>query len=459
MREKIHNILKYIRSNPDLTLLQGMVLVLPFERIPSIDVSFITLRPSLFIGGLLILRGLWILIKSRKSGWLPIEIVLLGLFILWVSLIIPISINQIRAIQVVLYTVFAIGVGISVFYLWKNIGELSRRKVIITLYIAAIITSVFGIYQYFGDFFGLNSSWTGLSERYSWRVFGFARIQSTGLEPLYFGSYLLLPTLLLINEVLYRKKIIRYSGVVLTLFIATLSLTLSRGAIYGLIGALILTFVCTAIYRRKLVSGRLVRVALAIAIGFILALSCIQLFNRTPLISDSPAEGKKAAGAYVQQLTNSGVEGSGDDRSRFRLKAIRLSTSDMNVLLFGIGPGQFGPYIQGPNAVGGWAIVNNLPLEILLETGLVGLILLLTLIILLVRQSIMYLRRPNSRDTYLVAGLLTYIFSQLIQAQTFSTLYIMHIWVAIGLLMGVVVSNKDNLNGQAKKIKNTTSKN
>ncbi len=450
MRDKTHKFITYIRSNPDLTLLQVMVLSLPFERIPSLDVAFVTLRPSLLIGGILIFRALWLLGRFRKLAKLPLEVLLIGLFILWITLLIPASISQTRALQVVVYTSFTVSVALSIFYIWQKINSQSRRKVILALYVAAIVTSIFGLYQYFGDFFGLGPNFTGLAERYSWKVFGFARVQSTGLEPLYYGSYLLMPTLILMNEILYRKDTIPYSAAVLTLFVTTLGLTLSRGAIYGLIGATLVTFFLSAIFRKKLKQGRFKRVVLAIVMGFLLSLACVQLFNRTPP-TEGPTEGKKAAGAYVQQLTNSGVEGAGDDRSRFRSKAISMATSDINVLMFGIGPGQFGPYIQGTNAEGGWVIVNNLPLEILLETGVIGFLIMLTVIILVVRQSLTLLSKADSYESYLIFGLLAYLFSQFIQAQTFSTLYILHIWSAIGILLAVNYSAKRSIQTSKRK--------
>ncbi len=441
MRDKTRNFFTYIRSNPDLTLLQVMVLSLPFERIPSFDIAFLTIRPSLLIGGVLILRALWLLVRARKLAKFPLEILLIGLFVLWIVLLVPVSINLSRAVQVVIYTAFTISVALSIFYIWQKINSVSRRKVVLALYVAAIATSIFGLYQYFGDFFGLGSAFTGLAERYSWKVFGFARVQSTGLEPLYFGSYLLMPTLILMNEILYRKDTIPYSMAVLALFVTTLGLTLSRGAIYGLIGATLVTFFLSTIFRKKLKQSRLKKVVLAIIMGFLLSLACVQLFNRTPP-TEGPTEGKKAAGAYVQQLTNSGVEGAGDDRSRFRNKAINMVTSDINVLMFGIGPGQFGPYIQGVNAEGGWVIVNNLPLEILLETGVIGFLIMLTVIILVVRQTLVLLPKTDGHESYLLFGLLAYLFSQFVQAQTFSTLYILHIWSAIGILLAVNYSTK-----------------
>lgn len=443
MNKNINNMLAYLKSHLDQVLLQALVLALPFERIPSLDIAFITLRPSLFIGGLLILRALWLISTKSKSIKLPLEVTFIGLFLFWMFLLIPASINIFRASQVFIFTSFTVCVALSVFYLWHDINAHSRRNIVLALYVGAVITSLFGLYQYFGDFFGLNSSMSGLAERYSWKIFGFARVQSTGLEPLYFGSYLLLPTLILMSEILYRDKTIKYSVPILTLFVATLGLTLSRGAIYGLIGATMLTLVFCVFYRKSTYKNRVRNILFAVMLGFVLSLMCVQFFNRTPQ-AEGPAEGKKAAGAYVQQLTNSGVEGGGDDRSRFRNQAIKMVTSDIGIFMFGIGPGQFGPYIQGENVRGGWAIVNNLPLEIFLETGLIGFLLVLAVFGLIIKGSLKVQEKADNDTRYLILGLLMYIFSQAIQAQTFSTLYIMHIWVAIGLLLGVVIRTKND---------------
>lgn len=439
MKNKIHSFIQYCRHNPNLVLLQALVLSLPFERIPSVDVFSISLRPSLFFGLLLIIRVLWRLRTEKLWRTLPRGASLLGLFLIWICLLIPASINRFRALQVVVFTVFTILICVSVALTWIKLKGDDRKLTIRSLYFTAIVTCIFGAFQYFGNFIGLPWYVTGLSDRYSWTVFGFARIQSTGLEPLYFASFLLLPLLLFISEKIYQVKIFRYDTAVIGLFAFVLTLTLSRGAIYGFVVAVLGLAILGLLYQRKHFGKNIKLAVLPLVLGFGLAILSIQVFNRPPL-EPTFTEGKQAANAYVNHLTDTGLDGGGDDRAKFRRIALRASTKDPVKFLFGYGPGQFGPYMQVTQKSEGWAIVNNLPLELLFETGVIGLGIFVAFMSWLLWRAWRVLRSCDVITFGLAGGLVAYFLSQLVQYQTFSTLYVVHIWVAVGMMMGVVTS-------------------
>ncbi len=437
---KINNLtsrfITYCRQQPDALLLQALAFSLPFERLPSLNAFGISLRFSLLFGGLLILRVAWRLLRGERPQKLSFGHFTLGLFMLWQLLLIPGAVNLHRAFQVLVFTGFTMVTGVAAMYTWSGLKAAGQQRVIRTLYAAAIVVALFGIYQYLGDFFRVPTSWTGLAARYSGDVFGFARIQSTALEPLYYASFLLLPTLLFISQTLFVKSPSRWTIPVIALFVTSLALTLSRGAIFGFLGALVLAAVLAYRYRTKLQPSAVRKVALGLGVGLIIALAAIQIFHRST--ATSVTEGKEATVAYVDQLTTTGTEGSGDDRARFRREAWALSTSNSATFLFGIGPGQFGPYFQNNQSTGEWAIVNNLPLEILLETGFIGLLILCSFFSWLVWGGWRSLESAPALRFWLTAGFLAYFLSQAIQYQTFSTLYIVHIWLAIGIFWGVV---------------------
>jgi O-antigen ligase len=104
----------------------------------------------------------------------------------------------------------------------------------------------------------------------------------------------------------------------------------------------------------------------------------------------------------------------------------------------GIGIGNFGPNVAGypPSAPEeGWLIVNNEPLEILAETGILGFLSIILFLGCLFFRGLY--AAFKSKDLYLkiwLIGLLAVLLAFAVQYQTFSTLYITHIWVAIGLL-------------------------
>ena len=113
----------------------------------------------------------------------------------------------------------------------------------------------------------------------------------------------------------------------------------------------------------------------------------------------------------------------------------------------GVGPGNFGQaaYLEDPhNFPNAMAIVNNEPIELLTETGVLGLAAFGLFVVSLGRLYWLRLRGgdlSSELGVWLLAlgGTLLAI---AVQYQTFSTLYITHIWVAIGLLVGVMGAMK-----------------
>lgn len=109
--------------------------------------------------------------------------------------------------------------------------------------------------------------------------------------------------------------------------------------------------------------------------------------------------------------------------------------------LVGSGPGSFGPYMANhPFYVptDGWRIVNNEFIEILAENGIIGLFIFILIILLAVIRSFKAILR--TKDFYLKAiliGLLGAFIGVLAQYQTFSTLYIVHVWFLIGLIVAI----------------------
>ena len=86
----------------------------------------------------------------------------------------------------------------------------------------------------------------------------------------------------------------------------------------------------------------------------------------------------------------------------------------------------------------GWKIVNNEFIEILAENGILGLFFFCLFILFLIVRSIKAI--IITKDEYLRAilvGLLGAFIGVLVQYQTFSTLYIMHVWFLIGLMIAV----------------------
>lgn len=92
----------------------------------------------------------------------------------------------------------------------------------------------------------------------------------------------------------------------------------------------------------------------------------------------------------------------------------------------------------------GWAIVNNEPLEILAETGALGFAAFLFFLVTLALRTIQTI--AQARDPFLrtiLIGLLSASVGIFIQYQTFSTLYIFHIWFLIGLMVACMSISRE----------------
>ncbi len=436
----IKNIKEFInKSKQDLNLLLLglLILSLPFERIPSFDVFGITIRASLVVGGLVIIRTIYLIVKKevKLAGSIPYYLLLA--FVVWIILIIPESINIKRALQVVVYDVFVILLAASVSVIYK---KQYMKYLLSLLFAVGIFVSVFALYQFFGDIIGIPYSFTGLAQRYTSGLFGFPRVQGFSLEPLYFGSFMLIPTmlafvLLAINniDIVSRKTL----NVLLLVFSTVIFISVARGAIYGYAFGLLVASVVILI--KKLTSTRQIFIALVLVIvSFILSLLIINYGSKLP-IDVSKTFGKKGAAAFTQQLTNTSLNES-DERAVARSQAINLIKQNKSSLVVGLGPGQFGPYVQNNTlAPGGWTIVNNLTLELIVETGLVGLLLIIVFFADIIIMGFKKVKTKNSDiESLVVVGLIGYLATQAVQYQGFSTLYVIHIWFVAGLLLGII---------------------
>lgn len=411
---------------------------LPFDRIPSIEVAGTSIRLSLIIGGLVILRAAYLLIaKKTKFKFITADKIILA-FLAWILLIIPESINLSRALSVVVFNTFAVllAISVSVIFNKKYIKDL-----IYALFISCGITVVFAVYQYLGDLFGLTIKYTGLLERYTYSVFGFPRVQAFSLEPLYYSSYLLLPYSVALALLLNTKQKIVSNKIALVALFAigfTMFMSVSRGGIYGLVLASILAMGYA--YIKKSADLKLIfKLALCVVSGFALSLIVINFLNRPPSFINKSGKG---ANAFINQIKNPGLS-ENDERALARKNALRIISENKSAYLIGIGPGQYGPYQQNNVKGEGWTIVNNLPLELLLETGLIGLILVIIFFANVFFKGIGILNTTKDSAVAVVAmAICTYLISQGIQYQSFSTLYVIHIWVATGLLLGVIRDNE-----------------
>ncbi len=416
-----------------------LVASLPFERIPSFNISLqgrsVTVRLSYIVAVLgLVLFGKQLL-KVLKWRWTsPVSWLLLYLFVAFLSTIAALDVA--RAVIALVASLITIGTGLVVAQVVKpNMMPQIYR----VLSVVTVVACLIGLYQFFGDSFGLSPSLTGLTPNYVHKVFGFPRIQSTGLEPLFFGNFLLIPFGLTLAKIL-GNRYSKWTALLLILITITIVLTLSRGTFYaasaGLIGLAI-----TLVRRNRLRSAGVALAALlggiGIGVGLIVAVTTLNPYEGR--------SGKKSIQQFAKQSTTLNASATSADSDRVVNRRLAVQAFEASPFL-GNGLGNFGTYVQAtnPDLYGprtSKVVVNNEYLEVLAETGIAGAFALVGFVLSLAWTVFKRVIFVMDEERMWLLGLTAVCGGFLIQFYAFSTLYVMHIWVAVGLLMGLAQFN------------------
>lgn len=416
----------------------GVLLIfflLPFERIGALEVGGFTLRASQVVALVTLIAFVWDRLASRKFSFRPNPMAAPVLVFLLVNLFSLFSaLNFVRGAEVYLFTLFVVLLFLVIPQLVVTKAQV--EKMLRALFIAAVLVSIFGIYQFVGDLIGLPRSLTGLSVLYTKDNFGFPRIQSTALEPLYFANYLLIPlniALAFMTTKLQKQRTWLWLGIIMLLGI-NFVLTISRGAYIGMIAS-ILTL-CVIHYRTVFSRKNLALYGVIFGVAFFAVVSLLGLSSNA----------KRTIANFRQHAVNVTSGASVVERETTIWQALDAWKEHP---FLGIGPGNFGPLVaRNPlkTPEKGWLIVNNETVELLTETGIVGLFTFIVAIYVLLARSILAIRR--CLDPWLKAvlvGVFTAMIGILVQYQTFSTLYILHIWALMGFLIALqnMVLQKD----------------
>ncbi len=410
-----------------LTLL---IFCLPFERIPSVDVGGVSLKLNLFVGGLTILAALvGIAVKGERLRWQPTH-TLLTLYLVLAGLSFLGAVEQVRSLQVIVFTTFTFLLAWVVPQLMTSTDQL--RRLLVVLGWSAAVVGLFGLYQFAGDLVGLPNVLTGLDPGYAKEVFGFPRIQAFSLEPLYLGDYLLLPLSLLFAFIVTESKIASKTVLwgLFGLLSLVLVLTVSRGA-YLAAGASVLVLLLSL--PREVLQPKHLVVGLAMVLTVSLASYLFLRFSASN-------EAGSALENFQEHVLLGDFVGSESGEGRFAA-FVQAFDEWRRAPWLGVGPGNFGPATTGypdPATVTDAPIVNNQYLELLAETGLIGFLTMLTVFLTVLSRSVLALRVTSDalvRATLI--GLTAAFVGMLVQYNFFSTLYIIHIWVTVGLLLAV----------------------
>ncbi len=406
----------------------GLYLVtffLPFERIGSYDISGVTVRPSQITALLTLFSAGLYFLGSRRFN-IPRLPVLIPLAVFGIVQLIGLlsAPNLQRAAMVTAFIWFTMAIGLLVPFLVTTKEHLKR--LLQFLFAALFLVGLFGIYQFLGDLAGLPPELTGLRELYTKDVLGFPRVQSTALEPLYYANFLLLPLSILLVFFFSREKSFNPLLVVGLFGLGALNLllTVARGG-YIAFATSVLIITTYFFFQLKLFSWRNLWYAF--------------LAGLLALVIASQAVGIDVIQEQFLRHVSSLFEGASYSERVEMYEVAYLAWLEHPA--FGIGSGSFGPYESAhPYVVPehGWRIVNNEYLEVLAENGIIGLVALLTVFFVTIIRSIKALMKatdPLTKATLI--GLLAAFIGILVQYNTFSILYIVHIWFTVGLLIAL----------------------
>lgn len=406
LREKMTN--KISKISIPLVLVILFFLFLPFERLLTVEVFGLTAKISFLVLMLIILA----MIVYRPKPKLAAEEKILLLFVLVSYLTTFWSIDQLRSLIVsTIYLATFVGfIALRRFLDQRTVGIV--KSIIICW---GLLLALFALWQYFADL--NNLPWTFLRSQYTKIVFGFPRPQATFLEPLYFANFLFLPLFFTIERILYNKKIRAFLLVNLFLLMLVLVLTLSRGAYFAFaFAAIVLTIIIAVTYKNYLR-----RFWLAVAIGVFGVIAGILLIYFTV-----PREN------FSLFVTHAGVADVSTGESTLdRFYFAGVAWENFLQKPWGIGAGAFGalPDFSNKLLAGNYQTVGNLYLEVLVEEGIISLLLFAAFIFLLLRH--LWKSIASGKPEGLIY--LSILLAILVQAISFSSLYIIPIWAFLAL--------------------------
>lgn len=406
-----------------LLAVTAVAALLPLERVGAFSIAGLNVRPSqvaLLLAWLLFAR-LWLLGRTTLEWRTPSLLALMGFFAA-AGLSLLNAENLSRSLVVLAFTIFTASLALLLPNVLKNENDFKRVRVAILF--AAALMALLGLWQFVADMLGLPLWMTGLRDTYSRAILGFTRVQATAAEPLYFANYLLLPIALAGAWLLKNPdaKTRRWLSLLLAMLCVNVFLTSSRG---GWLGAAVTVTALLWMERSRLRDARPLLRAAAIAVASIAAGVLL-------LGSFFSTSRETVTDTFFRHVTTVTDGAAFDDRAQTVVAAIEAWKLHPWI---GVGFGGYGPFVSTfafskPEA--GWPIVNNETLELLSETGVIGLAAFVLFLIVLFKET--SARRDDERETIRIACAAA-LLGMLAQYQTFSTLYIMHVWFTIGLLL------------------------
>lgn len=427
-----------------------LVISFPFQGFPSLIGSLGNLR----ISQIIVVLGLFftlILLLKKDAQLLTTKI---HPVFVWMLVFILASLpgwlvvqDFGKFIQYLLGILFVFGATFLLTHFAKNIWEKAQY-----LILAMLFACLFATYQFVTDMVGL-TDYSFLRPQYTKEIFGIPRVHSFFLEPLLFAGGLFAPVIITIFALISRQSIITLPKniitwlksvklsfvtqsytlhlVTLVIFISFFALTYSKSAFLALAIVIIPIIILTIWKYKDIVTIKLLSFLSLLGVA---GLTVLVLTSTT--FQDAILE---ISINFYQSILGNGTSAS--ERNTFLETAQNFLPQ---YYITGAGPGQYGSivgfalrYLNGESRN---LIINNIYLEIWFEYGLLALILFITLWIIVFSQNLKFIvRTPDwrSKKTLLQLSLGLSLVAYLIQWWFFSPIYIMPIFILLGLLLAV----------------------
>lgn len=400
----------------------ALLVTLYLEK-PSVDVAGATLRFSGLILAVAAPLVIWQLVSAYRTKQVDYLDVALLTLIVGFAVISSGGINPLGSLRYVLY----LAIGFVAYWLAKQLfaREQWRNVCVGILIVGALLQVGIQVIQFIGNgLLDIPAANLLIARNYDRIILGFPRPHGLFLEPLYMGFALHLPIALALTGSL-RGWARGWYTPALSVLILGLILTTSRGAFLGFAALLVLFLLVLCKKWRQLLVGRTL---LALGIGIGVGLLMLQAADWHAQRSVE----RGTSSSFQHAFGGDGFESGGAVMRFATFREAARIFSDQPIQ--GVGYGMFGTVSnEGKDEITVNPIVNNLPLEILSETGLLGLMLSLWVLAVVVVTA-----RQAMRTSYWYGlAVSSALLAILVQYQFLSTLYIIHVWVALGMLAAV----------------------
>ncbi len=420
-----------------------LVLSFPFQGFPSLLGNLANLR----ISQVLVLIGLFLvfLLFIKKDNQLMSQKI--NFFVFWAIGFFLVSlpswflvINFSRFLQFTLGIILVFGATFLLSHYAKNIFD--KVKLLI---LSMIFASIFAIYQFGADMLGF-SEFSLLRWQYTKVVFGIPRVHSFFLEPLLFAGGLFFPIIFFAVAFLNNQRLFEFlklkninwlqnykliNLVLLLFFGLVFAMTYSKSAFLVMVIIFFILFILAILKYKDWLLVKFVTGSVILGTILVVTLSLIW-----PSFGDAILEINRN---FIDTMV--GKSPSSVERDMYIQSAL-LFLPDF--IFTGTGSGQFAPIAsfslkflgRDVNSV----VINNIYLEIWFEHGFLALSLFLGLWLYLLWENIKKLKNIQNWKTpniTLRVSLLLSLIAYLIQWLFFSPLYIMPIFILLGLLLAL----------------------